>query len=70
MIEKKIFNNNKPINSLSRSVLLIDVNDENNKKLFFSIEYLRAKNIYTTQTTLVKYLDSNKPYPGFICKSL
>ena len=72
--DRKKFNKNKPINSLSKSVLLIDVKDENNLKLFFSvakcIEYLREKNISATQTTLVKYLDTNKPYHGFICRSM
>lgn len=72
--DRKKFNKNKPLNSLSRSILLIDVNDENNKNLFFSlgkcINYLRENNISTTQTTLVKYLDTNKAYHGFICKSM
>lgn len=72
--DRKKFNKNKPLNSLSKSVLLIDVKDENNKKLLFSvgkcIEYLRGKNLSATQTTLVKYLDTNKPYHGFICRSL
>jgi len=71
--DRKKFNKNKPINSLSKSVLLIDVNDEENKLLFHSlgkcIEYLREKNLPATQTTLAKYLDTDKAYHGFICKS-
>jgi len=71
--DRKKFNQNKPINSLSKSVLLIDVNDEDKKLLFFSlgkcIEYLRGKNLPATHTTLAKYLDTDKAYHGFICKS-
>lgn len=70
--DRKRFNKNKPLSSLSRSVLLIDVKDENNNKLFISlgkcIKYLRENNVSATQTTLVKYLDTNKAYHGFIFK--
>lgn len=62
----KIFNKNKPLNSLSRSVLLIYANTT---KLFFSIgkciSYLRDKGLPATQTTLVKYIDNGKTYHGF-----
>jgi hypothetical protein len=64
------FNKNKPLNSLSRSVLLI--NADNNIKLFFSIgkciKYLRKKGFPATQTTLVKYIDTGKTYHGYIFK--
>nr|QKJ80187.1 hypothetical protein [Hypsizygus marmoreus] len=64
------FNKNKPLNSLSRSVLLIDAN--NNTKLFFSlgkcIKYLRKKGLSATQTTLVKYINTGKVYHGYIYK--
>nr|QCI56433.1 hypothetical protein [Hypsizygus marmoreus] len=63
------FNKNKPLNSLSRSVLLIDAN--NNTKLFFSlgkcIKYLRKKGLSATQT-LVKYINTGKVYHGYIYK--
>jgi hypothetical protein len=68
--DRKKFNKNKPINSLSKSVLLIDIN--NNSKLFFSIgkciEYLRKKGFPATQTTLVKYINTNKTYYDYIFK--
>jgi hypothetical protein len=67
--DRKIFNKNKPLNSLSRSVLLIDANTT---KLFFSIgkciSYLRNKGLPATQTTLVKYIDKGKTYHGFYFK--
>jgi hypothetical protein len=67
--DRKIFNKNKPINSLSKSVLLIDGNTTN---LFFSIgkciSYLRDKGLPATQTTLVKYIDTGKSYHGFYFK--
>ena len=67
--DRKNFNKNKPINSLSKSVLLIDGNTTN---LFFSIGkciyYLRDKGLPATQTTLVKYIDTGKSYHGFYFK--
>jgi GIY-YIG catalytic domain len=67
--DRKIFNKNKPLNSLSRSVLLVD---DNTTKLFFSIgkciSYLRDKGLPATQTTLVKYIDKGKTYHGFYFK--
>ena len=70
--DRKIFNKNKPTNSLSKSVLLIDGNKDT--KLFFSlgkcISYLREKGLPATQQTLVKYVDTDKAYHGFIFKYL
>ena len=67
--DRKIFIKNKPLNSLSRSVLLVD---DNTTKLFFSIgkciSYLRDKGLPATQTTLVKYIDKGKTYHGFYFK--
>lgn len=64
------FNKNKPLNSLSKSVLLIDEN--NNSKLFFSIgkciEYLKNKGLSATHSTLVKYINTGKAYHGYIYK--
>lgn len=69
--DRKKFNKNKPINSLSKSVLLIDANTTN-EVLFFSIgkciSYLRDKGLPATQTTLVKYIDTGKIYHGFYFK--
>jgi hypothetical protein len=80
--DRKNFNKNKPLNSLSRTVLMcLDNNtynfkikgDNKNKfKLFFSIgkcvEYLRGKGLTATQTTLVKYIDTDKSYHGYFFK--
>lgn len=72
--DRKKFNKNKPVNSLSKFVLLINIEDESDKKFFYSlakcVEYLKKKNFSATQTTLAKYLNTNKAYHGFICKSL
>jgi hypothetical protein len=68
--DRKKFNKNKPLNCLSRSVLLI--NADNKTKLFFSIgkciKYLRRKGFPATHTTLVKYIDKDKTYYGYIFK--
>lgn len=64
------FNKNKPLNSLSNSVLIIDEN--NNSKLFFSIgkciDYLRNKGLSVTHSTLIKYINTGKAYHGYIYK--
>jgi hypothetical protein len=66
------YNKNKPINSLSKSVLLVDENNSNNIELFFSlgkcVEYLRNKGFPASQVTLVKRINSGKAYYGYICK--
>ena len=76
--DRKLFNKNKPLNSLSRSVLMCLDNDsvyldkKDSSLLFFSIgkcvEYLRSKSLPATQTTLVKYIDTGKSYHGYIFK--
>ena len=82
--DRKLFNKNKPINSLSRSVVMclnnnsIDreahPNGNKNTMLFYSIgkcvEYLRSMGHLATQTTLVKYIDTGKSYYGYIFKSV
>lgn len=73
MLEKDrvVHNKNKPVNSLSKSVLLEDINNSNTE-IFFSIgkcvEYLRKKDLPANQKSLVKYINSGKVYHGFICK--
>lgn len=66
------FNINKPLNSLSKPVLLIDANNSNNRELFFSIgkcvNYLRNKGLPANHTSLVKYINTDKAYHGYICK--
>ena len=75
--DRKIFNKNKPLNSLSRTVLMCLENPEMkgnsvSQMLFFSIgkcvEYLRGKGFSATQTTLVKYIDTGNSYYGYIFK--
>ena len=84
--DRKLFNKNKPLNSLSRSVLMcldnnsvyLDKEDSNpsgpSGMLFFSIgkcvEHLRSKGLPATQTTLVKYINTGKSYHGYIFKSV
>ena len=76
--DRKLFNKNKPLNSLSRSVLMsldnnsISLDIEDNSMLFFSIgkcvEHLRSKGLPATQTTLVKYIGTGISYHGYIFK--
>nr|WLF85157.1 hypothetical protein [Amanita phalloides] len=80
--DRKLFNKNKPLNSLSRSVLMCWAQDNNSvttikeegiqEILFFSIgkcvEYLRSKDLPATQTTLVKYINTGNSYYGYIFK--
>ena len=76
--DRKLYNKNKPLNSLSRSVLMCLVNNsvisdkEDSCLLFFSIgkcvEHLRNKGLPATQTTLVKYIGTGKSYHGYIFK--
>lgn len=76
--DRKIFNKNKPLNSLSRTVLVclenpeMKGNSESKNMLFFSIgkcvEHLRGKGFPATQTTLVKYIDTGNSYYGYIFK--
>lgn len=64
------YNKNKPVNSLSKSILLVD--DKNNTKLFLSlgkcIEFLRNKGLPANQKTLVKRIDSGESYHGYKIK--
>ena len=74
MLEKDRFkfNINKPLNSLTKSVALSDVNNTNNTIMLPSlgkcIEYLKSKGLPANQKTLVKYIDSGKAYHGYLCK--
>uniref|UniRef100_UPI0023F21F5F GIY-YIG homing endonuclease n=1 Tax=Cyathus striatus TaxID=68777 RepID=UPI0023F21F5F len=69
--DRQKFNKNKPLTSLSKSLILKPQTGEENKtKLFFSIgqciSYLREKGLPATQTTMVKYIGTGKTYHGFI----
>lgn len=60
------FNKNKPINSLSKPVLLTDVKDPNNSITLSSlgkcVEYFENKGLSAHQTTLVKHINSGNNY--------
>lgn len=64
------YNKNKPVNSLSKSILLVD--DKNNTELFLSlgkcIEFLRNKGFPANQKTLVKRINSGESYHGYKIK--
>jgi GIY-YIG catalytic domain len=70
--DRKIFNKNKPLNSLSRRVILEDLNNKDDIILFFSlgkcITFLRGKGFKADQRTLVKSIKLGLPYFGFYCK--
>jgi hypothetical protein len=70
--DRKKYNKSKPINSLSKSVMLIDEKDKNKIELFDSlgkcIEFLKNKGLPATQTTLVKRIKTQEIYHGYICK--
>lgn len=66
------FNINKPVNSLSRSVVLTD--KDNNKLVFHSlgacIAHFKSLGHKANQRTLVKRIDSGIEYYGYKCNSL
>jgi hypothetical protein len=65
------FNKNKPLNKLSKSVLITDINDNNSvilPSLDKSIEYLRKKGLVANRITLIKYINASKPYKGYLCQ--
>jgi hypothetical protein len=78
--DRKLFNKNKPLNSLSKTVLMCldnntyskEITGDSQNMLFFSlgkcVEHLRSKGLSATQTTLVKYIDTGKSYHGYIFK--
>ena len=79
--DRKLFNKNKPLNSLSKTVLMCakdnntfskEIIGNSQNMLFFSIgkcvEHLRGKGLTATQTTLVKYIGTGKSYHGYIFK--
>lgn len=64
------FNKEKPVNSLSKTVVLIDVLSEEElefESLGQCVKFLRSKGFSATQTTLAKYLNTDKSYKGYIC---
>lgn len=66
------YNKNKPLSSLSKPVILADVNNLENTIVFPSlgkcVEYLQSKNLSASQPTLVKHIHSGEAYNGYLCK--
>jgi len=66
------FNKNKPLNSLSKSVRLTDVNNRENTIVLSSlgkcVEYLQNKGLSASQVTLVKQINLGKSYKGYLCE--
>lgn len=67
------FNRTKPVNSLSKSVLLINIESE--EEIVFEsigkcVKFFSSQGLPFTQTTLAKRLDTNIPYRGYICKTI
>lgn len=68
------FNKNKPLNSLSKPVIITDINKgSSNSTILLSslgkcVEYFQNKGLSAHQTTLVKHINSGKVYHGYICK--
>jgi len=67
------FNRSKPINSLSKSVLLINIESE--EEIVFDslgkcVKFFSSQGFPVSQTTIVKRLDTNISYRGYICKTI
>lgn len=67
------FNRSKPVNSLSKSVLLINI--ESKEEIIFEslgkcVKLFSSKGLPVSQSILVKRLDTNIPYRGYICKTV
>ena len=67
------FNRSKPVNSLSKSVLLINI--ESKEEIVFEslgkcVKFFSSKGLPVSQKTIVKRLDTNIAYNGYICKTV
>lgn len=67
------FNKSKPVNSLSKSVLLINI--ESKEEIVFEslgrcVKFFSSQGLPVSQTTIVKRLDTNISYRGYICKTI
>jgi hypothetical protein len=69
-----MYNKNKPLNSLSRRVILEDPNNEKKDLLFFSLSQcvidLKKKGHKADIRMLQKGIKLNIPYFGYFCKYL
>lgn len=67
------FNQEKPINSLSKAILLIDIVSKEEflfESLGQCINFLKNKGFSASQITLVKRLNTDLSYKGYICKTV
>lgn len=67
------YNKNKPVISTSKPILLINI--DSNKEIKFEslgkcIKFFIDKGLPVSQQTLVKHIDTNIPYRGYICKAI
>lgn len=66
------FNRSKPVNSLSKSVLLINIESKEEivlESLGKCVKFFSSKGFPVSQATIVKRLDANITYHGYICKT-
>ena len=66
------FNRTKPVNSLSKSILLINIESEEVivfESLGKCVKFFSSQGLPASQATLVKRLDTNISYHGYICKT-
>lgn len=67
------FNKTKSVASFSKPILLIDI--ISNEEIEFEslgkcVNFFKGKGLPVSQQTLVKHLDTNLPYRGYICKTI
>ncbi len=66
------YNKNKPLNSLSKPIILTDLNNLENTIVLSSlgkcVEYLHNKGLSASQVTLVKHINLGKAYKGYLCE--
>lgn len=71
--DRVIYNKEKPVNSLSKAIALIDVQSEEVfifESLGQCIIFLKSKGFSASQKTLVKRLNTDQSYKGYICKTV
>lgn len=67
------YNREKPVNSLSQAIALVDVQSEEEflfESLGQCIKFLKNKGFSASQITLVKRLNTDLSYKGYICKTV
>lgn len=67
------YNKVKPVNSLSKAIVLIDVQSKEEflfESLGQCIKFLKSKGFSASQMTLVKRLNTDQSYKGYLCKTV